>query len=413
MSTPALARPLVRLALSAVLLSVLLPGVAAGADWPQYRGPARDGRSAETGLLAAWPMAGPQVLWRAPLGDGYSGMAVAGGRVYTVFGAGRDEIVIAFDAATGKEVWRQRLDGYRSDDMGGGPRSTPTVAGGLLYALSSSGRLAALDAATGEGKWEVDLVAAYGARIPQWGVSISPLVEGDLLLLDVGGKPGHSLVALNKTTGKLAWAAESGSPGYSAPLAVTAQGVRQVLFFTGAGLVSVDPAVGKPLWRFPWKTDYDVNAAMPVFLPPDRVFISSSYGTGAALLRIEKQGSGLAVQEVWRSKVMKNHFNSSVLVGDHLYGFDDGTLKCIVAATGEEKWRQRGFNKGSLLYADGRLLVLSEQGVLALVEASPEAYRETGRMTVFTARTWTMPSLADGRLFVRSGAELVALKVSR
>ncbi len=404
-----LVRPLVRLALSIALV----PLAAGAADWPQYRGPERDGRSAETGLLAVWPAAGPPVLWRAPLGDGYSGITIAGGRVYTIFGAGRDETVIAFDAATGKQLWRYRLDGYRSDDMGGGPRATPTVSGGLLYALSSSGQLAALDAATGASKWEVDLAATYGARIPQWGVSISPLVEGDLLLLDVGGKPGHSLVALNKTTGKLAWAAESDLPGYSAPLALTVEGVRQVLFFTGSALVSVDPASGKLFWRLPWKTDYEVNAAMPVFLPPDRVFISSGYGTGAVVLEMKKQGSGVAVEEVWRSKVMKNHFNSSVLVGEHLYGFDDGVLKCIAAATGEEKWRQRGFNKGSLLYADGRLLVLSEQGVLALVEATPEAYRETGRLTVFTARTWTMPSLADGRLFVRSGAELVALKVSR
>jgi outer membrane protein assembly factor BamB len=386
---------------------------AAAADWPQYRGPGRDGRSAETGLVSSWPTAGPRVVWRAALGNGYSGIAVAEGRVFTQFGNGRDEYAIAFDAATGKELWRARTDADRHDGQGSGPRSTPTVEGGTVYALSALGKLHAFAAGSGARRWTSDLVQEYGARVPQWGVSTSPLVEGDLLLVDAGGRAGHSLLALDKKTGKLAWASQTDQAGYSAPLAVTVDGQKQVLFFTGTSLVSVSPRDGKALWRVPWETSYDVNAAMPVFVPPDRVFISSGYDKGAQVLRVKRQGAGAAVEPVWRSRVMKNHFNSSVLVDGSLYGFDDGTLKSIDAASGEERWRARGFSKGSLLFADGHLWVLSERGLLALVEATPEAYREKARVQLFEARTWTMPSLADGRLFVRSEEELVALAVKR
>jgi outer membrane protein assembly factor BamB len=400
-------------ALAAFLAPVLaLATPAAAADWPQYRGPNRDGRSPETGLARSWPAAGPPVLWRAALGNGYSGLAVARGRVYTQFGNGRDEYIVAFDAASGKELWRARTDADRDDGQGGGPRSTPTVEGGLAYALSAQGKLSAFDAATGARRWGSDLVREVGARVPQWGVSTSPLVEGNLLLVDAGGRPGHSLVALDKKSGKLAWAAETDQAGYSAPLTVAVDGVKQVLFFTGTSLVAVAPGDGRALWRVPWETSYDVNAAMPVFIPPDLVFISSGYDKGAQVLRVKRQGSGAAVEAVWRSRVMKNHFNSSVLVDGALYGFDDGTLKAIEARSGAERWKERGFAKGSLLYADGHLYVLSERGLLALVEATPEAYREKARFQLFEAKTWTMPSLADGRLFVRSEGELVALDVS-
>jgi outer membrane protein assembly factor BamB len=398
-------------ALFALALALLsFPTLAA--DWPQFRGPQRDGRSPEVGLLETWPAGGPKVLWRAPLGDGYSGLAIAGGKVFTLWGAEGGEWLGAFEAASGKALWRLRLDANRRDDMGSGPRSTPTVDGELVYALGASGKLVAAEAATGKERWKVDLVAAYGAGVPQWGVSVSPLVEGDRLLLDVGGRAGFSLVALEKQTGKLLWSTATDKAGYSAPLAITVDGVRQVLFFTGTAMVGVAPGDGKVLWRFPWKTDWDVNAAMPVFLPPDKVFFSSGYGVGAAVLRLAKKGTGVEATEVWRSKVMKNHFASSVLVGSHLYGFDDGTLKCIDAMTGAERWKQRGFAKGSLLYADGHLYVFSEQGELALVEATAEAYREKGRFPLFRERTWTVPSLSNGTLFVRSPGELVALKVS-
>ncbi len=392
-----------------LLLGAMPMTPAAAEDWPQYRGPDQTGRSAESGLIDSWPAAGPPVLWRAALGDGYSGMSIADGRLFTMFGAGNDEYVIAFDAATGGELWRVRTDVNRRDSQGSGPRSTPTVDGDLVYVLGAGGKLDALRVADGTRAWRSDLVETFGAKVPRWGISTSPLTLGDLLLVDVGGRPGYSLVAFDKKTGEVRWHSETDRPGYSTPLAIAVGGVEQVLFFTGSSLVSVAAETGSVYWRYPWKTSYDVNAAMPVFVPPNRVFISTSYDKGAAMLEIDVAGGEVSTREIWRDRVMKNHFNSSVLVGEHLYGFDNGTLKCIEAATGEEVWAQRGFSKGSLLYADGSLLVLGERGLLASVQATPDGYREDARFQLFEAKTWTMPSLADGRLFVRSQEELVAL----
>ncbi len=404
--TPSLASRLAGLA-CAVGLSLASWGARAD-DWPQYRGTSRDGRSAEK-ISQAWPAGGPKVLWRKALGTGYSGIAVVAGKAYTLFGSGGDEVLAAYEAATGKELWRVRLDRDRNDEMGSGPRSTPTVDGDLVFALGASGKLYAVDAKTGAQKWRKDLVTEFEARVPQWGISTVPIVEGDLLLVDVGGRRNCSLVAFEKATGKVRWTVETDKPGYSTPIALTFEGVRQALFFTGSSLVSVAPATGQVYWRVPWETSYDVNAAAPVFIAPDKVFISSSYDKGAQVLRMKKEGAGVAVEQLWRSRVMKNHFNSSVLVDGVLYGFDDATLKAIDAVTGEERWKARGYGKGSLLWADGHLLVLSDQGELGLVEATPQAFREKVRVAVVKGKTWTMPTLAEGRLYVRTEAELVVL----
>jgi outer membrane protein assembly factor BamB len=399
-------------ALALLTAFLALPIAAPAADWPQYRGPRLDGTSSETGLARQWPADGPETLWRHDLGDGYSGMAVVDGRLYTMYGSGGDEMLVCLDAATGREIWRLRTDDNRADGQGGGPRATPTVHGSTVYAVGAQGKLYAVEAVSGEKVWWTDLVQAFGAGVPTWGVAASPIVVGELLLLDVGGRSGYSIVAFDSTTGTVVWHAESDKAGYSTPLPVTVDGIRQALFFTATQLVSVSPADGRTFWRQPWETSYDVNAAMPVFLPPDRVFISSSYDRGALVLTMRRDGDGVAISEAWRSRDMKNHFNSSVYLDGHLYGFDDGTLKCLDAATGEERWAQRGFAKGSLLAADGHLLVLSERGVLALVEATPSAYVERARAQVLDGKTWTMPTLSDGVLYVRDQQEIKALKIA-
>ena len=385
---------------------------AASFDWPRYRGPDGDGVSRETGLLREWPASGPKVLWRTQLGTGYSGLAVAGDRLYTLFGAGGDELAAAFDAATGRQLWRRRIGPDRQDGQGGGPRATPTVDGELVYAVGAQGALAALETATGKVRWSIDLVEKYGAQVPQWGVSSSPVVERDLLLVNAGGGGNRSLLGLDKRTGKLVWAAESDSAGYSTPLVLDLAGARQAIFFAGSSLISVAPESGKRYWSVPWQTRYDVNAAMPVFVAPDKIFISSGYDTGAQLLRVSSRAGKPAVEEIWRNRVMKNHFNSSVFVDGHLYGFDDSTLKCVDPATGTECWKQRGFGKGSLLAADGHLWILSERGELVLVELGAAGYREKARARVLDGKTWTMPTLAGKKLFLRSESELVALDVA-
>lgn len=382
----------------------LTAGVVAAADWPQFRGPNRDGISPEPAVLKSWPASGPKVLWKAPLGEGYSQVVSAKGRLYTLAQQGEDQVAVAFDGATGKQLWRSRIDREYNDGQGDGPRSTPTVDGELVYALSAHGKLAALRTGNGQVAWQHDLRAEYGANPPQWGVSTSPLVEGNLLIVNVGGSGNKSIVAFDKTNGKPVWTSQGDGAGYSAPIAITVRGVRQVIVFTADAILSISPKDGRLFWRSGWKTDYDVNAATPIFLAPDKLFVSSGYGTGSALLQINRSN----VTEVWRSRGMKNQFSSSVLHDGVLYGFDDATFKAIDAATGKERWKQRGFGHGSLILAGGHLIVLSDRGKLALVQATPEAYRELGNAQVLEGKCWTSPSLADGRLYVRNEEQLIA-----
>lgn len=382
------------------------------ADWPQFRGPARDGVSAEAGLLDPWPAAGPAILWRAPLGEGFSAVSVVGDSLYTLFASGGEEFVGSFAVATGKERWRAAIGAKWTDRFGNGPRSTPTVDGGLVFGLGSKGRLVALNAKDGGVVWQSDLKADFGARAPEWGVATSPLVVGDRLLVDVGGREGNALIAFDKKSGKVLWRAGNGEAGYAAPLFVNVGGVAQVLFFRAAGLVAVSPTDGAELWRLAWKTSYDVNAAMPVFVPPDKVFVSSGYDVGAALLQIRVSDGKASAAEVWRTREMKNQFSSSVYFQGYLYGFDDKTLKCIDAQTGATMWRHRELGHGSLILAGGLLIALGDAGTLVLAVATPDGYVQRGRLQAFKGKTWTMPSLSGGRLFLRDERELLALNVA-
>lgn len=397
-------------ALSACVLTAGLP--VAAADWPQFRGPHRDGISRETGLLASWPEAGPQVLWRTELGEGYSGIAASGGRLFTMFGHGKDEFVVCLDAAEGKELWRHRTGSKWEDRFGNGPRSTPTLDGTTVYALGARGRLVALSVDDGKQIWARDLQKDFGAKPPRWGVATSPLVDGGRLLVDVGGREGAAIVAFDKADGSELWRSQDGSAGYSAPIAVTVGGLRQVLFFTARDIVSLSPEDGALNWKLAWKTSYDVNAAAPVFVAPDRVFFSSGYDKGSVMLRLGVREGRATVEELWRSREMKNKFSSSVLHGTHLYGFDEATFKCVDTRTGETVWRHRGLGHGSLIYADGHLIVLSDDGQLLLVEATAEAYREKAGFRVFNGKTWTSPALVDGRLYLRDEKELISLDIS-
>jgi outer membrane protein assembly factor BamB len=402
-----------RAACAVAVLGLGLASDAASADWPQFRGPRRDGTSTETGLITTWPAEGPSVRWRTALGGGYSSIAVAGGKIFTMFSVGDDEFVGCFDAATGAERFRVRVDSAWKDRFGDGPRATPTVDGATVFTLSSRGKLHALAAADGASLWTHDLPTEYGAEAPQWGFASSPLVEAGLLLVDVGGKNGSGLMAFDKATGREAWRSQRTQAGYAAPVAFDAAGVRHAVFFTGKSVIAVRPKDGGLLWQVPWETSWDVNAATPIFIPPDKVFVSSGYDHGAAVYRIAASEGGASVSAVWQNREMKNRFSSSVLAGEHIYGFDEKTLKCIDARTGETRWQVRGLGHGSLILADGQLIVLGDEGTLLLVEATAEDYRERSRAQVFDGKTWTVPALSDGTLFLRDEREMVALAVAK
>lgn len=382
----------------------------AGDDWPQFRGPTRDGRSSETGLLREWPERGPEILWRVELGGGYSGIAVAGGIAFTLSSETGGEHLLALDAATGRERWRFRTGRNRPDEQGGGPRSTPTVAGDLVFATSAFGTLHAVETATGQPRWQVDLVRELGANIPEWGVSSSPLADGDRLYVELGGGKDKAIVALDQPTGKSIWQGGSDSAGYASPLIVDIGGLRQLLSFGATAINALRPETGHQLWRIPWPTTFGANAAMPVFAPPDMLLFSSGYDMGAMVIRMRLDGRQLSMDELWRNRNLRNRFSSSVVVEGFIYGFDEDTLKCLEVATGRVRWRVRR-SHGSLTFVDGHLLVLDGSGRLFLAEASPEAWRMMGRAAILRGSTWNQPALANGVFFARSREQMVAVRV--
>lgn len=381
--------------LSLALLSTA--PAASAADWPQWRGPTRDGISTETGWSHAWGREGPTVLWKAQVGIGCSSFSAAGDRAYTMGNKANVDTVYCFDVQSGKILWShaypQKLDPNLYE---GGPGCTPAIDGDRVYTLSKQGLLFCLR----EGKvvWKRDLAADFGAKMPKWGWNNSPLVLGDRLLLDVGGK-GSSAVALDKLTGKVLWKAGDDPAAYSSPIVVRSEGGdAQVAFLNAWGLVVRSASDGREHWRFPWKTNYDCNAAIPVIVG-DAIFLSSGYGHGCALVQ---PGAGGA-KALWSHKDMRNHVNSSVLWQGHLYGFDESSFNCLDAATGAVKWKQPGLGKGSLVIADGKLAIMAEQGKLVIARPSPAKFEKLAEAQILpSSRCWVTPTLSNGRLFARN-----------
>ncbi|MDE0042669.1 MAG: PQQ-binding-like beta-propeller repeat protein, partial [Candidatus Poribacteria bacterium] len=358
-------------------VAVLLAGCGgAKAEWPQYQGLTRDNISHETGWQKNWAEDGPQVLWRIPIGEGYSGISIVDGRIYTMLSEGEDEFAVCLDASDGTEIWRSRTDEKFHSGEGSGPRSTPAVDGDRVYVLSAKGKLYGLDAGSGEKVWGHDFVTEFESGMPGFGFSSSPIIEGDALLIEAGGKNGKSIVAFDKKTGAVLWTSHTDRAGYSSPIVIDSNGVRQAIFMTGSSLVSVSPTDGTVYWsHVPWPTGNDINAAVPIYLPGDRIFVSAAYDKGSVLVQMKSDGDEMSVEEVWRSHdVMENWMSSSVLLGEYLYGFDEAILKCIEANTGEQKWALRGFGRGTLLISDGHLIILGEGGNLRIDEASPSEY---------------------------------------
>jgi outer membrane protein assembly factor BamB len=388
---------------------VVLAQSANNANWPQWRGPNRDGISKETGLLKQWPAEGPPLAWKAAgAGRGFSSFSVANGKLITMGLRGDREFVVAFDVATGKEAWATPHGNAFRNDRGDGPRGTPTVDGDRLYALGGNGDLSAIEVRTGKLVWSKNILKEFGGRQITWGISESPLVLGNKLLVNPGG-PGASIVALNKSDGSLIWKSQSDQAGYSSAIPVEVNGGTQVVFFTHQRAVGLDLKDGKLLWEYARAANNVANAATPI-ARGNRVFLSSDYGTGGGVVEIKPDGSA---QEVWFSKDMRNHHSSSVLIGEHLYGFSSAILTAIKFETGEIAWRDRSVGKGSLVYADGRLYCFSERGVIGLVEATPTGYVERGRFRIEPGEleTWTHPVVAGGRLYLRDQDTIYAYDV--
>ncbi len=410
------------------ILALLAPLLAVapdsrGDDWSQFRGPQGSGIATQNGLLRSWPEAGPEILWRRPLGEGFSAIPVVGDRLFTLYAQDDDEFAASFRLADGSEVWRRRIGEKFIDHWGNGPRATPAVDGGIIYALSSNGGLFALEAGSGEVVWQIDLLEKFGDPNrpvffdegapagavplgPYWGYCSSPLIEGDLLIVYTGAGGGNSLVAFDKRSGEVRWSLFDHLSSNSSPVAMTIDGQRQIVVAMAHEIVSVGTS-GEVLWRHPWAR---YNVSQPTFLPPDKIFLSSPNDVGAVLLAIRSTAEGPRVEEVWRNPRMRNNWQSSLTHGGSIVGFDQATLKSL-SASGEVQWSKRSLGKGTLVLADDLLFVLSDRGVLTLAEWSTESYRETGRVEVFAGPSYTMPTVAQGKLLLRNQEEMVCLNL--
>lgn len=403
------------------LACLTLASVAQAADWPNWLGPQRNGASPEKGLLTTWPAGGPKVLWKVEGGDGYSAVAVASGRAYTLVQRGKQELVLALDAVKGSELWATPIGPAYKNQFGDGPRSTPAVEGKFVYATSVTGPAVCLEAETGKIVWQRDLLKHFKGENIDWGLSASPVLDGDRLYV-VPGAPGAGVAALHKKTGEVLWKTGDDKAGYASPVAVTVAGQPQVLFFTGGAFLGVHAADGKEAWRIPWKTEYDVNICTPLVVD-DTVFIASGEKVGSTLFRLSGGGKP---DVVWESKgpkgVMTTYWANAVVHDGHLYGVSGEfsgviNLNCVELKTGNLVWSKERFGKASLLLADGHLFVTTKNadktgGDLVLIKATPKGYEEKARLPKLLADNRTVPTLAEGRLYLRDRKQILCLDVS-
>lgn len=384
------------------------------ADWPQWQGIDRTAVSKETGLLKQWPKDGPTLAWKATkIGGGYSTPSIAKGRIYGMSYRGDDDVVWCLEEATGKELWVTRIAAKVKVGYDQGSRCTPTVDGDRLYCLGVDGDLACLDI-QGKVIWQKSLAKDFGGRRPDWGYSESPLIDGDRVVVAPGGKA--AIVALNKKTGETLWQAQvPGNDGaqYSSITVGDFQGTRQYIQFMKKGVVAVDAVNGKFLWRYDKPHNGTANISTPVY-SDGHVFAASGYGTGGGLVKLTKKSDGFEAEEVYFTKEMKNHHGGMVLLGDYLYGSNEGLLTCLEFKTGVVKWAERKAGKGSIAYADGHLYYRNEGGPIILVEANPEKYVEKGRFNQperSKQSAWPHPVIANGKLYIRDQDVLLCYDV--
>ena len=433
-SSPALSplpssSPMILAALTSSLL-FSAPLVLTVGDWPQYAGPALDRTSSEVIGVPTWLEDGPPQVWKVPTPTGFSSFAVADGLACTLvsreLGGEPREVCVAMDAATGEERWYADLgpakfdgggDSGTGDNKGGdGPRSTPSLDGGRVYALSSRLFLACFDAATGKTVWSTNLIAEHDGKLLSWQSAASPLIDGDLVFV-AGGGEGHALLAFDKKTGEPQWAGTDEKPTHATPVAATIHGVRQVIFFAQSGLVAVAPTTGDVLWRgeFPYRTS---TAASPVVLG-DVVYCSAGYGVGAGAYRIVKSDAGFTADLLWQKRnELQNHWSTPVAKDGHVYGmfgfkdYGEAPLKCVDARTGEEKWSAPGFGPGNCILVGDTLVALGDAGELVLIAATPIEYRELFRADVLDGKCWSSPAFSDGHVYLRSTVEGARFQLS-
>jgi outer membrane protein assembly factor BamB len=403
----------VALAVAAPLSAAVL-GQTPAADWPQWRGAERSGTSRETGLLKQWPPSGPASAWTASgLGAGYGSVAVSGDRVFVQGATQRESVVSSLNRADGKVLWTKVIGARGDNDRGDGPRSTPTVDGDRLYVLTENGDLACLRVADGTRVWQRNILRDFDASNINWLISESPLVDGGRVVVTPGGSDG-GMVALDKMTGKTIWASQelNDEAGYASAIVADVHGVRTYMTLTSGAGVGVRASDGKLMWRYTGAANRTANITTPIYAD-NKVFFSSAYGTGGALVGLRPGGGEIRAQEIYFTRDLQNHHGGIVLVDGYLYGYNNSVLTCLEWATGKMMWRDRSVGKGAVSFADGHLYILSENNVVGLVEATPAGYREKGRFTIRDQGrpSWSHPVIAGGRLYIRNQGTLTAYTI--
>ncbi len=387
------------------------------ADWPQYMGPQRNGLSLEQGIARSWPEKGPEPLWQKKAGSGWSGPVVAGENCILFHRVDDDDVVECVDTATGKEKWKTKYHTRYTDDFNfdDGPRSTPLIADGRVFTLGADGQLSAFDLAKGELVWRKDLVKEYQPPKGFFGIATSPMLAGGKLLINVGAK-GAGVVAFDPATGKELWKATDQGVSYSSPILAKINDEELAIFFTRQGLLALKPDKGEVRYEHPWRPriNASVNAASPI-VSGNQIFLTTSYGTGAILLEAAKG----ELSEVWKNdESLSCHYNTPVLVKEHLYGVDGRQeagprLRCVEWKTGKVLWTKAGFGAASLIAADGVLLAMVENGDLVLIDQSLTDYKELGRARLFDSKVRAAPALADGRFYARDDKKWSCFRVAK
>jgi outer membrane protein assembly factor BamB len=390
-------------------------------DFPAYRGRNRDGVVPSPLLARDWNVQPPRQVWPShAVGGGYAAFAVAGNAAVTIEqredeDGNPEEVIACYDTATGKQRWTYAYRALFEEFMGGpGPRATPTIDGDDVFSLGATGQLVCLELRSGKYKWSVNVLKDNDNL--KWGMSGSPLVYDEVVVVNPGAQRpsarGRAVVAYHRVTGKEVWRAGEARAAYASPMLATLAGEHQVLIFDAEGLAGYDAKKGKELWRYPWVTQEGINVAQPIVLEGDRVFISSGYGVGGAMLQVSQSEGKWSVRALWTSLKMACKFSSPVAYQGYLYGLSEGTLVCLDQETGEPQWRGERYAHGQLLRSGGLLLVLGEKGQLALVEATPDGYRQLGYLPrALKGKTWNNPALANGRAYLRNHSEMACYEL--
>ncbi|MBL9122870.1 MAG: PQQ-like beta-propeller repeat protein [Planctomycetaceae bacterium] len=383
-------------------------------DFAEYRGRKRDGVVNGPALARDWSAEPPRLVWRQPCGGGYASFALSGGRAITIEQRREREAVVAYDVNSGRELWEHAYPALFSEKLGGdGPRATPTVADGEVYALGATGILTCLDLNSGQPKWSVNILELNSVQNIDWGMAGSPLVYDDLVVVNPGAQQGKAdsrgLVALARADGRLVWRHGTAGAGYSSPMLATIRGERQILIFDAGGLAGHNADGGAELWRFPWESQFNINVAQPLVFDGAKILISSS--SGAALIEVDGDGSSWLPQELWRNRLLKCAFANPLARDGFVYGLDEGILVCLDLETGQRRWKQGRYGHGQMLLSGDLLLILSERGELVLVEATPDRHHELAIFPAIEGKTWNCPVLENGRAYIRNHEEMACYEL--